>query len=642
MQKEELLILIVDDDAAMGKVMSEAILRAGYKAVHVAKPDEALSLVKIQQVQAVVVDCMLPKMNGRDLAKKLREEISADLPIFFVSGIYKDKGFVRDAIQSVNAKAFLTKPFDLEHFIKTIDECLQPLVEAPLSPLNALLTKTEMSHKERIKAINQTEQVHGFDLPLIYSLLMHPRVQGHLNMVTADGEVCGVGFDKGNIVQVNQDDARSYFGVLMVEHGYITQAEIDEVMAIKEKTPRKIGEKLVAANVISPHAIQIVMAEQQGIRLSRTVENTSVKVNFIETDDIRENAVTDRTNFTELLNEWMDSKLTLDWLKSFYMPWLQYNVKKGPDHSSTHRVFTTKALQRISKLCDTLLESETLEEALRRYPDNEDIVYRALHALLVSRVIRFGDAAASRDFGAQKDRLEKLVRNLEVQNHFERLGVSNKAKDAEIKRSYHELAKILHPDKLGPTTPADVRTLTQKAFEMISTAHSVLSDQQSKESYLIEIERGRADKILAAEQLVEQTPSLLSKGDIKRARELLEEAIKLAPPTSETRLLYMWARLKSASIEKDAKLLDQLRDDLAKIPPEDRHNATYLFVKALLLRASNDFEGAKRSFEHCVSMFPEFIDARRELASLNAQNKNVDILKGDLKDVVGMLFKKKK
>ena len=70
------------------------------------KPDEALSLLKIQPFHAAVIDCMLPKMNGRLLAKKLREEMHADFPIILVSGIYKDKSYAREAMQETGAVAF--------------------------------------------------------------------------------------------------------------------------------------------------------------------------------------------------------------------------------------------------------------------------------------------------------------------------------------------------------------------------------------------------------------------------------------------------------------------------------------------------------------------------------------------------------
>ena len=61
---------------------------------------------------------------------------------------------------------------------------------------------------------------------------------------------------------------------------------------------------------------------------------------------------------------------------------------------------------------------------------------------------------------------------------------------------------------------------------------------------------------------------------------------------------------------------------------------------------TGDFENSKKNLQHAVSLDPDFIDARREImlvgSSQSADNKPVDLLRGDLKDVVGLLFKKKK
>jgi CheY-like chemotaxis protein len=641
MQKDEVTILIVDDDQALGKAMAEALTRTGFKAIHVTKPDEAIAILKLQPIHAAVIDCMLPKMNGRELAKKFRTEVGDALPIILVSGIYKDKSFSRDAMASTGARSFLVKPFELPDFVKEIEGFFKTMVDEPVAPLNALLSRNEISHKERIKAINAIEQVHGFDLPWIYSLLMHPRITGHLNIVTAEGVVSGVGFQKGTIAQVNQEDATSYFGVLLVEHGFIEQADFDQALKESSKA-KKIGERLVEANAISPHAIEAVMSDQQGIRLSKTVFDTSVKVNFIEADEVRENASTDKALFSELMNEWMDSKFSLDWLKSFYMPWMRYNLKKGPEFSPHARLFMMPVIQRVPGILDMLLTCESLEMALEKMPDKEDHFFRAVHALVITRTLRFGEQTTKTDFGMQRNRLQKLITTMDGQNHFERLGVSNKAKDPEIKRAYHELAKILHPDKLSPDTPADVRELAKQAFERVATAHSVLSDQKEREAYVMELEKGHAGAILQAEQMTENARTLLSKGDFKKAREVLEEAIRLAPPSSETRVLHMWARLKKPNADKDPQLIQSIREEISKIPPEDRYTQSYLFVKSLILKVTGDIDGAKRSFEHLISMFPDLIDARRELSSLSlAANKSGDLLKGDLKDVVGKLFGKR-
>lgn len=643
MQKDDINILIVDDDPTMGKALKEAVSRAGFKAQHVMKPDEALSALKLQTVHAAVIDCMLPKMNGTELAKKIRSETSPDLPIFLMSGIFKDKNFAREAVQQTGAISFLTKPFDLSDLISSIESRLDHMIEVPLAPLYELLAKHELSHKERIKAVNDTGDIHGFDLPWIFSILMHSRVNGHLNIITADGGVCGVGFQKGQIVQVNQKDSKSYFGVLMVEYGFISQAEIDETISNSGKT-KKLGEQLVDANLLSPHAIQIVMAEQQGIRLSSVISDTSVKVNFIEDSDIRQDAIIERTTYIELMNEWLLSKVTLDWLKDFYLPWMRYNLKEGPEFSPTHRSLSVAVVQRVPNLLKTLLGSDTLEHAFANLSEPEDHIYRALHALVASRVLRFGEQKSQVNYEAQKKRLEKLDKDLSNQNYFERLGLSSRAKDSEIKRAYHEVAKILHPDKLGPEVPEEVRNLARQAFSKISEAYETLSHPESKSTYLTELEKGRTESILRAEQLAEQARSLLTKGDFKKARGILEQAVVLAPPTAEVRLLHMWSKMKAPGNESNSSLISTIRDELSQVPPEDRHNALFYFVKGLHLKLSGELENARRSFEHVLVNNPDFIDARRELNVINLQsnNKPVDILRGDLKDVVGMLFRKRK
>jgi CheY-like chemotaxis protein len=646
MKKSDAHVLIVEDDQTMGNAIKELLTRSGYKATLVVKPDDALSIVKLQGAQAAVIDCMLPKMNGRDLAKKLRESGAPDLPIILLSGIYKDKNFIREAIQATGAIAFLTKPFDLDELMSLIDQQLANVIDTPISPIYEAMFKEKLSAKERINAINDSEEVHGYDLPWIYSLLMHPRVNGHLNIISADGEVSGVGFQKGRIVQVSQKDTKSYFGVLMVEHGFISQEELEEVMRLSAKT-RKVGERLVEANLLSPHAIRLVMAEQQAIRLSRTVADTSVKVNFSEAEEMREDADIDQADFIVLLNDWINSKVSTEWLKSAYLPWMNFEIRKGPEFDPDHRIFTQPVVQKAEGLAQALFaEGLTLELMLSKVNLSEDTALRAVHALLLSRVVVFDEKKKSpSNYDMQRKRLQKLVEDLERQNHFERLGVSQKAKESEIKRAFHELAKILHPDKLAQDTPIDVRALTRDAFNMINQAHEVLSNPASKADYLRELENGRAEAVLQAEQLAEQARAFLSAGDISRGRIAIEEAIAMAPPTSDLRLLHNWARLKAPGIERNKEALEEIRESMSKIPAEDRHHALYYFVKGLLQKASLDPEGARRSYEHAISIETAFIDARRELNILINQDTNskpVNILSGDLKDVVGMLFKKKK
>jgi curved DNA-binding protein CbpA/response regulator RpfG family c-di-GMP phosphodiesterase len=643
MQKRDLNILIVDDDQAIGKALREAFVRAGFKSMHVTKPDEAIALVKLHPVHAAIVDCMLPKMNGKDLAKKLKEETHESLPIFLISGIYKDKNFAREALQQTGSTAFFTKPFEIPEILVDVTEALEPLIDVELSPLHRAMCVETLSPIERINAVNEQENIQGFELPWVYSLLMFTKVSGLLNLVSSDGDSSTVGFRDGKIVQVNLKDARSYFGVLMVEYGFISQEELDETLK-KTGKAKRMGERLVEANVLSPHAINIVMAEQQGIRLGKTLRNSPMKVHFTEQDDVAEDAVLERGDLLELVNEWMMSKITVEWLRAFYRPWMRYNVKKGSEYHPRHKILHKSVLERTPSFHENLLKYATVEEAFQNTPAAEEHLYASLNVVIVSGILRFGEPVSSFDYAAQKNRLIKLAQDLSKQNFFERLGVSPKSKESDIKKAYHELAKVLHPDKLSIETPAEVQELARTAFGLISEAYETLANHNARAQYLLEQEKGKAEAILESELLKEDARRGLSKGDFRKSLELLERALTLAPPVSETKLFHMWAKIKSAPAGRPSPaLLTQARDLLSSIPPEDRHNPTYYFVKALSLQLQSDISGAKKSLEHAVMMDPQFIDAKRELTMLTAnesKSQNVDLLHADLKDVFGMIMKR--
>ena len=646
MQKSDIRILIVEDDVTFGPALSEAVRRNGYTPVLTAKPDEALSILKIQSIQAVLVDCMLPKIGGVDLAKKMRDMLGKDLMIILMSGIFKDKNFAKEMMNATGAIAFLTKPFQMEELFQTIDNKLSHLIDIPLIPIHEIFSRAQLTTKDKINAINDSDPVHGFDLPWLYSLLLDRRVTGHLNIITADGEVAGVGFQKGQIVQVNLKDTQSYFGMLLVEQGFITTQDLEAVLKEGTSKTKRMGERLVEANVLSPHAVTSVMTAQQGIRLAKTISNTSLKVNFIDAEEMREDVQIDAPAYHELLHDWIRSKIAMEWLKSFYLPWMNNAVKPVQDFNTSHPILKMPIFETVPGLVDKLISGKTLEQITNELDLPDDSIIRAVHFLLVTRLICFGELKkANMDFENQKRRLQKLFTTLQKQTHFERLGVSPKAKENEIKRTYHELAKVLHPDKLPTNSPADVVDLGKRVFALLSEAYEILSNQKSKENYIKELEHGQAELVLKAEALIEQARGLLSKGDITKAKSTLEEAKALAPPSSELRLLLLWSTIKNPAFEKMPREEAVVREELAKIPPEDRHNPTYYFVKGLHQKATKDIDGALKSFEHTVSIAPDFIDARRELNLLKAaprvQQSN-DLLKADLKDVVGMIFKKKK
>src|SRR5690606_37322021 len=122
-------------------------------------------------------------------------------------------------------------------------------------------------------------------------------------------------------------------------------------------------------------------------------------------------------------------------------------------------------LQRLSKYFSKNLWSGSLQKLIENEASSKTEVLQGLHLLLVKQVLTFGSSINTEShLNAHAVRLKKIAQNISNQNYFEMLCLTRKAKPSEIQRSYQDLAKILHPDKLPPDAPSDLRTLSESVF----------------------------------------------------------------------------------------------------------------------------------------------------------------------------------
>lgn len=111
-------ILLVEDEESLREVIALNLEMEGY---HVASTDngiEAMNIFKSERFNLVILDVMLPKMNGLDLGEKIRL-LNHDLPILFLSA----KSTQEDRIAGLKAGGhdYLTKPFNLEELLLRVN-----------------------------------------------------------------------------------------------------------------------------------------------------------------------------------------------------------------------------------------------------------------------------------------------------------------------------------------------------------------------------------------------------------------------------------------------------------------------------------------------------------------------------------------
>lgn len=102
-------ILIVDDEPVILNTSSETLKRAGYKVMTVSSGEDGYEKLKTGEFDVVITDIKMSGMGGITLIKKIREDISTDIPIIVITG----HGTIDTAIESMKhgAQGFILKPF---------------------------------------------------------------------------------------------------------------------------------------------------------------------------------------------------------------------------------------------------------------------------------------------------------------------------------------------------------------------------------------------------------------------------------------------------------------------------------------------------------------------------------------------------
>ena len=119
-------VLIVDDDPAIRKSMSDFIEYSGYKSLQAESGLKALELLKVNHVDVVITDIMMPGMNGLELTDLIKKDY--DTEVIVITGYSGDYSYV-DAIGK-GASDFIFKPFRLEELLLRLKRVLRERQQA--------------------------------------------------------------------------------------------------------------------------------------------------------------------------------------------------------------------------------------------------------------------------------------------------------------------------------------------------------------------------------------------------------------------------------------------------------------------------------------------------------------------------------
>jgi len=116
-------ILIVDDDPVILRLLQINFRLEGYEVDSASRGDEALRRAREAVPDVVVLDIMMPGVDGFDVLRQLKEDpASRDVPVILLSARAQDEDRRRG--YALGVEEYVTKPFDPAHLVEIVRRVL--------------------------------------------------------------------------------------------------------------------------------------------------------------------------------------------------------------------------------------------------------------------------------------------------------------------------------------------------------------------------------------------------------------------------------------------------------------------------------------------------------------------------------------
>lgn len=116
-------VLIVDDQATTVDLISASLRLLGHEPISAYNGEQALELVRLHQPDIVLLDMMMPGIDGLETLRRLRQTEGLDrIPVIVVSA--GQQFDLEDRLQKAGGANLLPKPISMDRLQAKIDECL--------------------------------------------------------------------------------------------------------------------------------------------------------------------------------------------------------------------------------------------------------------------------------------------------------------------------------------------------------------------------------------------------------------------------------------------------------------------------------------------------------------------------------------
>lgn len=691
-------ILLAEDDTTLRETIAEALRGQGYEVTAVGNGAAAVEALGQDSFDGAILDGLLPKMTGFDVAKQLKAN-SPRTGIVLVSGVFKSAAQQQEQVRATGAKAFLSKPFEIPRLLDALKAFAPPptsqRVAGPVaSPSGGqrapVVTREPPSGGSGGGApvVDQQPIPPGGNLLETPPMYLGWRIQreqhtGILELFgsTERGRIFAY---KGRAVFAQHSDPLLHVGVELLKEGLITPEQFKQAQVLA--VDRGVGIYDVFKGEGMATEAQLKLAYKSLVpQIIERLAALSGRYRWTATDA-----------FTGLLPS--ASAAIVD---SLLLGVGKANEKELDSHVAPRRplrIAPGDCWDEVTALLATTVGSDSLTRAINGRatiaqllevsptPKEKLARLRQVYVLMSTMAVRaslepipmarpaapapaapsFVDEASAAPSGSTpslsstrrapaasdagvafsadeqeaRGRIAAKAAELEGKNHWQILGVEQSADAAALKKAYFALSRDFHPDSFAGLNLGSAQQQLETVFATIQEAYAVLTDPNKRGEYdaKVKLEQGGGSSdigaIFAAESDFNRIKNLVERGELVGAQKLIGKVASVLGNNEEARGYKLFLDWWTVKNATTAPVILKELQELHKAAPAA--HALAEFQGWIHLEIGNAVK-ARGAFKRVLDADPRSAGADRGLRAANKKQEDLDkAAQGGL----GKLFKR--
>src|SRR2546427_3473909 len=165
-------VLVVEDEASIASFVSLYLKNAGYEVRTASNGTEALASAQSEQPSLIVLDLMLPDIDGIEICRRLRQK--SDVPILMLTA--RDEDVDKIIGLEVGADDYMTKPFNPRELVARVKSILRRSTPDRRQAESAVIRHGDLTvdaGRREVRVVEEEIQLAPKEFDLLWELLTH-------------------------------------------------------------------------------------------------------------------------------------------------------------------------------------------------------------------------------------------------------------------------------------------------------------------------------------------------------------------------------------------------------------------------------------------------------------------------------------